>query len=146
MFKQSLLLVAAIALAGCANEPSNEQARLATGAPTSPELAAYAAAHPYPDKAQASDHLRAAAIVNRANGIIKIYNFDNRPIQDANVWVNRSFIQHINGIAPNSSAIVQFGQLYNGMGKNFSSLNEPVSTVQVEMGNNLYTLEGPAAE
>lgn len=147
MLKQTFVLAAALALVGCASDQqSNEQARLATSPPTSPELAAYAAAHPYPERAKASDTLRAAAIVNRANGVIKIYNFDHRPIQEANVWVNRSFVQHIKGVAPNSSAIIRLNELYNGLGKNFTTLNEPVSTVQIEMGDNLYTLEGPAAE
>jgi len=146
MLKLSLAL-AALALAGCADMfGSNNSARMATVAPTGAELAAYAAAHPYPTTMPTNEHFRAAAIVDRANGTIKIYNFDTKPIADATVWVNRSFVQHLNGIAPNSSAVVLINQLYNGMGKSLSSLNEPITIVQLEMNGTLYTLQGPAAD
>lgn len=144
MLRTSLVLVAAMAVAGC--ESQNDSARVATNAPTVPQLAAYAGSRQYPTTMPVIDHFRIAAVVNRASGIIKIYNFDSRPVRDANVWVNKTFVQHINGIAPNSSAIIRSGDLYNGLGQSFASLNSPVSVVQVEMDNQLLNAQGPAAD
>jgi hypothetical protein len=144
MSRTLLCLLAAIAMAGCGSQ--NDSARTANGAPTSPELAAYAGAHQYPTTMPVSDHSPVAAVVNHANGTIKIYNFDTRPMSDSKVWINQSFVQHINGIAPRSSVILRTTDLYNGLGQSFASLNSPVSLVQVETDNRLMTALGPAAE
>ena len=146
MLKQSLLLVAAVALVGCESLSGDNNARLTAQAPTAPELAAYAGAHKYP-ATQPAKELKAAAIVNRDRGTIKIYNFSNQPLQGVDVWVNQSFVQHLNGIAPGSAPVViRFSDLYNGLGQQFSSQNEQVHNVQIESGGNLYNLEGPAAD
>jgi hypothetical protein len=147
MLKTKLTLVALIGLglAGCQTDGS-ESARLSTQARTVPELAAYAASHPYPTSLPASEQVHAAAIVNRADSTIKIYNFGTKPIHDARVWVNKGYVQHINGVAPNSSAIIRMGELYNGLGQTFTSLNSPVSLVQLESEDGLFTLLGPASE
>jgi len=145
MLKQTILLAAAAALVGC-ESISGDNARVSAQAPTAPELAAYAGAHKYP-ATQPAKEMRSAAIVNRDRGVIKIYNFSNQPIQGADVWVNQSFVQHLNGIAPASAPVViRFSDLYNGLGQQFSSQNEQVRTVQIESNGNLYTLEGPAAD
>ena len=139
-----LCLVAALAVAGC--ESQNDSARTANVAPSGMQLAAYAGAHQYPTTMPVTDHSRIAAVVNHRNGTIKIYNFDSRPMSDVEVWVNQSFVQHINGIAPHSSVIIRTSDLYNGLGQSFASLNAPVSLVQVEADNSLLTALGPAAE
>src|SRR5690348_4381350 len=98
MLKQLALLAAAGALIGC-ESMSPDSARVSAQAPTAPELAAFAGAHRYP-ATQPTQELKAAAIVNHDRGIIKIYNFTSRPLQNVNVWVNQAFVQHLNGIAP----------------------------------------------
>ena len=143
MLKQAILVLAAAGLVGCASDQSG---RMTAQAPTAPELAAYAGAHTYPTT-QPAKPLKAAAIVNRDRGIIKIYNFTSQPIQGADIWVNQAFVQHVNGVAPGSApAVVRFSDLYNGLGQQFSTQNEQVRTVQIESNGNLYTLEGPAAD
>src|SRR5260370_26276307 len=143
---RTTLLLALLAVAGCESTNTPDSARLTTQSPTSPQLAAYAASHPYPTTATSSDQLKAAAIVNRQTGVIKIYNFDSKPIRDAEVWVNKAYVQRISGIAPNSSALIRMGELYDGLGQSFSSISSPVSLVQIQMDRNLYTVQGPAAE
>jgi hypothetical protein len=145
MLRAALLLIAAAALAGCESFNNPDSARLATNAPTSPQLAAYAASHPYPTT-QPSDHWRVACVVNRGSGTIKIYNFDTKPLRDADVWVNKAFVQHIGGIAPNSSVVIRTSELYNGLGQSYSSLNNPVSSVQIQMGSEFHNVMGPAAD
>jgi hypothetical protein len=145
MLKQTLLLVAVGALAGC-ESMAPDAARVSAQAPTAPELAAYAGAHKYPTT-QPTRELKAAAIVNRDRGIIKIYNFSGQPLQNVDVWVNQSFVQHLNGVAPGSAPVlIRFSDLYNGLGQQFSGQNEQVRTVQVDADGHLYTLEGPAAD
>jgi hypothetical protein len=144
MSRTLLCLLAAIAVAGC--ESQNDSARTANGAATGPELAAYAGAHQYPTTMPVTDRSPIAAVVNHGSGTIKIYNFDTRPLNDAKIWVNQSFVQHINGIAPRSSVIIRTADLYNGLGQSFASLNAPVSLVQVEANDKLLTALGPAAE
>jgi hypothetical protein len=144
MLRTSLFLLATIAVAGC--ESQTDSARMSNGAPTSPELAAFAGAHQYPTTMPTSDHFRIAAVVHRSSGTIKIYNFDTRPVHDANVWINQAFVGHIKGIAPRSSVIIRMSDLYNGLGQSFANLDSPVTLVQVEMDNGLLTAQGPAAE
>jgi hypothetical protein len=141
----SLAILIGLGLAGCQMD-SSDTARMSTNARTVPELAAYAASHPYPATMPASDQVHAAAIVNRSNSTIKIYNFGTRPIRDAQVWINKAYVQHINGIAPSSSAIVRMDELYNGLGQTFLALNSTVSLVQLQTEDGLYTTLGPAAE
>lgn len=145
MLRAALLLAALAAVAGCETFNNPDSARFATNAPTSPQLAAYAASHPYPTT-QPSDRWRVAAVVNRGSGTIKIYNFDNRPIRDADVWINKAFVQHVGGIGPDSSVVIRTSELYNGLGQSYSSLSSPVSSVQIEIGNEFYNAMGPAAD
>jgi len=119
---------------------------MATQAATSPELAAYAASHPFPDKVTTNDQWKAAAIVNRSAGMVKVYNFDSRPIRDAEIWVNKAYVQRVGGIAPNSSTLIRFDELYNGLGQSFANPTSPVSTVYIRMDGNVYSVLGPASE
>jgi hypothetical protein len=147
MLNTSLALAAllGLGLAGCQMN-GDDSTRLSTTARTVPELAAYAASHPYPTTMPATEQMHAAAIVNKSSGTIKIYNFGTRPIRDARIWVNKGYVQHINGVAPGSSAIIRMDELYNGLGQTFTSMNSPVSLVQVELDDGLFLLLGPAAE
>lgn len=148
MFKRSLLLVAAMAAAGCSSNPfgPGDDSRVVAKAPTDAELAAYAGSHKYPSTQPASE-LKAAAIVDRARGVIKIYNFNHRPIQDADVWVNHSYVAHVRGLAPASAPVyIRLSDLYNTFGQRFSSQNEQVQSVEIEQSGQLYSLLGTAAE
>lgn len=155
MLTKSLTLVAILAMVGCASQSSQSpQARSAASQqpasqaqePTQEELAAYAGAHPYPTGEPARNDLRAAAIVAADQGVIKIYNFGTDAIRDADVWVNHSFVRHISGIAPGTSISLPMANLYNGLGQPFPSRGEHVNVVQIQQGNTMQTLMGPAAQ
>jgi hypothetical protein len=154
MIKQTLALAAALALGGCAAQhpsetsgtPANPPPTVQAEAPTDAELAAYAGAHQYPTSQQAGHELRAAAIVNADAGYVKIYNFGSEPIRDADVWVNQSYVRHVNAIAPNSSVTIKTSNLYNGIGQQFSSRGEHFNLVQIHMDHALQTLMGPAPQ
>src|SRR5665213_3249389 len=72
MLKTSLALAAllGLGLAGCQMD-NGDSTRLSTTARTVPELAAYAASHPYPSSMPATEQMHAAAIVNKTAGTIK---------------------------------------------------------------------------
>ena len=143
---RSIFLLSVLAIAGGCATPNSDSARMSTQAATSPQLAAYAASHPFPNTVNASDQWKAAATVNRASGVIKVYNFDTRPIRDAEIWINKAYVQRVSGIAPNSSALIRFDELYNGLGQSFANPSSPVSTVYIRMDGNVYNVMGPAAE
>ena len=86
------------------------------------------------------------AIVNADQGLIKIYNFSNQAIREADVWVNQAFVRHINAIPPGSSITLQMSNLYNGVGQQFSQQAEHVNTVQVQTDHDMQTLWGPAPQ
>ena len=77
---------------------------------------------------------------------IKVYNFTSKPIGEAKVWVNRSFVFRIPGIAPQSKVVIKTDQLYNGLGNTFASQKADVSSVQVQTADGLYSVDGPAME
>jgi hypothetical protein len=143
----------AVLFAGCG--PSRKSTAGANGdlgtrdTPTQPltptQLAAYAGNAKYPNVTPVND-LRAAAIVSRDRSQIKIYNFDRAPLRTVNVWVNGSFVQQINGIAPQSKVTIFTNELYDGLGFTFASKQEEVARVQLETSDGLYNLMGPAAE
>ena len=141
---RTIALAAVASLAGCS---ANAQLGNSTSRPTTPtQLAAYAGRAEYPRESRARDELRAAAIVSRDKGAIKIYNFEDQPLRDMDVWVNGSFVHRVDGIAPGTSVAVRTRDLYDAMGNPFSAQNEEVSRVEIRTMEGLYRVMGPAAE
>lgn len=143
--RRTCLSIVLACAAGCATSGVNNNGKLTAQEQTPTELAAYAGHATYPTTMPAQD-LRAAAIVGPGKKYIKVYNFSAEPVRDADIWVNGAFVQHIDGIAAQSSVTLRSDQIYNAMGKNFASQDEPVSRVQLKSADGLYTLQGPAAE
>jgi hypothetical protein len=145
-----------VILAGCSeNNPgtsssssvsSDNGSRATTAAPTSTELAAYAASRHFPASLQGRGDLHTAAIVNRGGGIIRLYNFDSAPLRNVDVWVNQAFVQRVGALPANGSVEVRFGDLYNTVGRNLASQNEPIRQVQLVSDGNVYNAWGPASD
>jgi hypothetical protein len=95
---------------------------------------------------QAKMDLAVASIVGPDKSTIKIYNFSNDDLRGVDVWVNGSYVQHVSGISPQSSVMIHTSELYNGLGKSFAGQSEPISKVQVQSDQGLYTTWGPAAD
>ena len=146
MFGRTLTLLVMAALAGCAGKASDESSsNTSADGPSPTELAAYAGAARYPSEMK-SKELRAHAVVDRENGIIKIYNLGNQNLRDVRVWVNKSFVKRIDGIAPQSSVTIRTDELYDGLGRTFASQDEEVAIVQLQTLDELYDLMGPTAK
>lgn len=159
MIRHGLVLVAALALVGCAAEQGsgpmannsggpNQSQMVASSnqGPSVAELAAFAGAHPYPGHLQPRNDLQAAAIVDPNAKVIRIYNFGTEPIRDANIWVNKAFVRRVNAIAPGSSIALHESSLFNAMGRQFADSGDHVNSVEVEHGGNLSTLWGPVVQ
>lgn len=110
------------------------------------QLAAYAAKADYPRDEQPRDDLRASTIVNREKGSIRIYNFSDRAISDADVWVNGTYVYRVNAIPPKGSVTLPLKAFYDRDGRAFPPKSVGIDRVQVEVGDDLYNLDGPVYE
>jgi hypothetical protein len=109
------------------------------------QLAAFAAQSQYPNK-QPSDDLRATALINKGDNTIKLINSTNQAINDTKLWVNGAFVTHVDTIPAKGVVTIKRENLYNRDGIPLSKANIGVSKVQLEVGDKLYNLEGPAFE
>jgi hypothetical protein len=148
MLKQTLALIVVAALAGCqAGAEFNPQLGKSDSSDSErTQLAAFAASAEYPREAEASDNLRAAAVIDRKNNSIRIYNFSDRPLRDAHVWVNGAFVNKVDNIPPNGSIVIPRGDFYDATGRSLASQSTSASRVQIQWGNELYNLQGPVYE
>ncbi|HEX4125204.1 MAG TPA: hypothetical protein VHY37_10800 [Tepidisphaeraceae bacterium] len=144
MLRTSFALLVAGAVAGC-SASANFTPMASSSGQTQEELSAYAGHASYPATMPASNELKAAAMVSPDQKMLKIYNFGHEPIDNADVWVNGSFVYHVNTVAPDSSVTISASQLFNSAGASLSSQGTPVSRVQIKTENGLYNLMGPAA-
>ena len=110
------------------------------------QLAAYAASADYPRDATASDDLRVAAVINRKNDTIRVFNFSDRPIQDANVWVNGAFVRKVPVIPPNGSVTLDRSTFYDATGRSLSGQSASANKVEIGWGDDLYRAQGPVYE
>ena len=141
----AVCLVAGGSVLGCAGSNNDGSAKMTAEALTPTELAAYAASHSFPTTAP-SDELRVAAIISPDRTQLKLYNFSNAPLADVDVWVNGAWMQHVRGIGASGSVIIKTTDLYNAFGKNFAGQSEPVSRVQLGIGDKFYNTMGPVTQ
>ncbi len=102
MLRRSLAVVAVsaiAALAGCSSFGGSDGSAAIKEDLEPTQLAAFSAKAHYPETLP-TEAFPSAAIVNKAKGTIKIYNFTDKPVGDSKVWVNRSFVYHISGSHP----------------------------------------------
>jgi hypothetical protein len=142
-----LALAAAALVAGCsANGEFNPVGKSSTEM-SQTELAAFAAKAEYPATRPTSDGLKVAAIVNRSDESIKVYNFGDRSITNSKVWVNRGFVAKVDAIPPQSHVTIKMDRLFGPFGNTFSSQKDTLATlVQLQTDDGLYTLMGPVQE
>jgi hypothetical protein len=112
------------------------------------QLAAFAAAeqNQFPRDAQASDDFHAAAVVDRDKQSIRIFNYTNEPISNAKLWVNQSYVRQIDTLPANGSTRVSFSELYNNNAQTFIAARAPITSIQLQTGDRLHNVLGPAYE
>jgi hypothetical protein len=109
------------------------------------QLAAHAGNAEFPKQAP-SDDRRVAAIVTADRRTIKLYNFENSPINAVNVWVNQAYVQPLRTLPAHSKSPIRTDKLFNKGGQRFSERGEGVNSVQLETPQGLFTAMGPQTE
>ncbi len=112
---------------------------------TDTQLAAHAGNADFPRQAP-SDERRVAAIVTADRRTIKLYNFENTPINAVNVWVNQAYVQPLRALPAHSKSPIRTDKLFNKGGQRFSERGEGVNSVQLETPQGLFNAMGPQTE
>lgn len=144
MIRAAAIALGAFILVGCSTSASVQNPFKGDDTQKT-QLAAFAAQSQFPSK-QASDDLRVAALINKGDNTIKLINTTQQAINDAKLWVNGSFVTHLDTAPARGVVVIKRENLYNRDGINLSKANVGITRVQLEMGDKLYNLEGPAFE
>jgi Tol biopolymer transport system component len=104
------------------------------------QLAAYAASTHYPGDVKPSSDARVAALISPKGDSVKIVNFQDQPIREANIWINRTFVHKVPTIPPHGSVDLSSKQFFDASGQEMSKLNTGISEVEMQAGNQLYSL------
>ena len=102
----------------------------------------------YPGNPTTSRDVQAAAINYPEKKVVEIYNLGNTSIPPGNVWVNGSYMTHVDGIAPKSYTAVKYGQLLEAgtPANDLKSLNQPVAKVEIQTDKGLFSVQGPSVK
>lgn len=138
------VVLAAAAVAGCSSSTTFDPMGSGRSNEDSTQLAAYAASAKYPSDVQPKTDTKLAAMFNGDN--VRIVNFSNEPVRDANVWVNNTFVHKIAIVPPLGTVTVNKSTFYDPTGRNLSSANVTPTTVTVQTGNTVWSTLGPVVE
>jgi len=108
------------------------------------QLAAYAATAQFPRDVQPSKELPVGAVVG--GDTIKIHNYSDQPLRDANVWVNGAFVRRVATIAPMGVVSIKRSQFYDATGRTLASQQTTITRVQVQAGDTVYNALGPVSD
>jgi hypothetical protein len=144
MFRAAAIALSGLILVGCSTSAKVDNPFKGDDTQKT-QLAAFAAQSQYPSK-QASDDLRVAALVNREEGTIKIVNSTPQALTDAKLWVNGTYVTHVDTVPARGLVTIKRENLYDQKGISLSKANASINRVQLEMGDKFYNLEGPAFE
>lgn len=141
LLRNILIVLAGTSLIGCSASltPSGSASNSEMG---EAQLAAYAASTPYPDKS-ASDDLKLSAMVDRNDKSIQLANYSDKTLTDAKVWVNQTYLYKVSAIPAHGYTTLSTADFYNGSGQLLSQLSNPINRVEVQTGDDLYSVMGP---
>ena len=145
MLTKSLAALALASIVGCSAN-SNFQPFASNGPDERAQFAAYAATAKYPTDMKASDDFKAIALINPGNESVKLVNYSDEPIRNANVWVNGTFVYKVGTIPSHGAVVVDRDQFYDGTGDTMQRLNATASRVEIQSGDHLYTLGSARTE
>lgn len=141
------ILVAVAGLSGCVGSGGRgSSASTSFDEMTPTQIAAWSATSKYPEANGTPRRMDVAVIVNKDQKTIKVYNFTGEAVRNAKLWVNKTFVAQIDGIAPGSKVLVRTDRLYDGVGNAFAKQKLEVSAVQLQTEQGLFDLHGPASE
>lgn len=115
-----------------------------TAEPMNAERAAYAARVRYPI-GQPADDLHLTALVDRAHSDqIRIVNPTDSTIDNASVWINGKYVSYVAHIPAHSVLKLDRNQFYDNGGHSLSEGNTQAEHINVQIGERLFNVMGPA--
>jgi hypothetical protein len=141
MFRNTLLVLAALAMVGC--EASTKLDPFAKKDEPA-QLAAYAASAKYPADAQPKDDNRVAVLTHGDD--IRLVNFSKDPVRNVNVWVNGMFVHRVDLIPAMGSVTLNKSVFYDATGSPLSKAQTEPMRITLQDGNNLYSTMGPVKD
>ncbi len=133
MLRQACLLLVAGALVGCESSGTTE----------STQRAAFAAQLRYPQNIKPATDLAVTALVNRDSGTIELLNASAKPVNDVNIWVNSTYVVHVDSIPASGITTVRRSQFFDSGGNSLGTQDAIINKVELEMAHQLYTVQGP---
>ena len=142
MIRQSLIVLTLAGIAGCSASTAIQPLGSGNREETA-QLAAYAATARLPENAQYRTDLQVAAVIDRDNGTVHVYNFTDKPLAGGNLWVNRTYVQRFDSIPARGHITLNRNRFFDHSGQGLATVNTPVESVQLQMENDVYSLLGP---
>ena len=139
MLRYALAGLVLATMAGCSSSGGIKMPFASKGEDR-PQLAAYAASTHYPGDVKPSSDAKVAALISPKCDSLRVVNFQDQPIRDANVWINRTFVHKVSTIPPHGSVDLSSKQFFDASGQEMSKLNSGISEVEMQVGNQLYAL------
>lgn len=134
-----LLGAAALAMAtACATPMDNNQ--------STENLAAYSAQTSYPDSVKNEDSTTMGAVYEPGVHLLRVLNFGQNSVNDADLWINGTFVFKVESIPPDSYVKLSLSKFYDHDGHSFTDTQATVTKVQLHLGDRMWTLLGPITQ
>jgi hypothetical protein len=109
-------------------------------------LVAYSASTAYPDSLKTDTSTTMGTVVESGVHMLRIENFGQNAISDADVWVNGSFVYKVASIPPDSYVKLDLSKFFDHDGHSFVDSQGTVTKVQLHLGDRMWTLLGPISQ
>lgn len=129
-------------LAGCSSP--NEYSPSAS--PTN--LSAYAAQAKFPMNAQPKTNADLTSLISSDGSQITVRNFGPGAMNNFNLWVNQTYVVHVDRLDANSVKVFPTSLFYNSAGNSLSGAGaSDIKTIQIVQSNgDLVNVQGPQVE
>jgi hypothetical protein len=108
------------------------------------QLSSYAATAKYPAEAEARRDMPIAVLTKGDS--LRLINFTDKPVRDSDVWVNGTFVRHVDVIPPMGSVTLKRSEFYDSTGQNLKSAASTATRVTIQSGDAHYATLGPAKD
>ena len=107
------------------------------------QRAAFAATARYPGGAQPSAEQPLVFSMDKDGGDLRLMNPSNRPLTDANVWINGQYVQLVPSVPANGVVTLRRNEFYDAQGQNLQNAKATVERVEVQAGGQTIRASGP---
>jgi len=116
-----------------------------TPSASSTNLAAYAATAKFPTNVEPTENAKITAIVNSGNGQLTVRNFGTGVLSNFNLWINQSYVVHVDHLDANSFKVFDPSLFYNSAGNSLSGQPaDSIKKVQITTtAGDLINVQGP---